>query len=130
MLLSIGDMMRNTLRIQANCGTTAMGIMPHTDVDTALELALSLDIPFWPQLPNVSYYEDMYAQMSENFPGISINTDEGKIGFDTSAFDAGITDYSQKMVNPETFALSQQYSKVYNRFRLRISVPILPLEDK
>lgn len=43
------------------CKTTAMGIMTHTDVETALKLSLSLDIPFWPQLPNVSYYEDTYA---------------------------------------------------------------------
>lgn len=41
-----------------------MGIMPHTNVERALELALSLDIPFWPQLPNLSFYEDMYAQTS------------------------------------------------------------------
>jgi hypothetical protein len=85
-------------------------------VESALKLALSLDIPFWPQLPNVSYYEDMYAQTSENFPGISINTEEGKIGFDTSAFVKEIADYSQKMADPETFALSREYSKVYHNF--------------
>jgi hypothetical protein len=107
---------RNTLRLQANCKTTAMGIMPHTNVETALKLALSLDIPFWPQLPNVSFYEDMYAQTSENFPGISINTDEEKISFDTTAFEEEMVNYSQNMANPETFALSQKYSKVYHSF--------------
>jgi hypothetical protein len=39
-----------------------MAVMPHKDVDRALEVALSLNIPFWPQLPKVSYYEDMYVQ--------------------------------------------------------------------
>jgi hypothetical protein len=43
-----------------------MGIMPHTDIEKALKLALSLDIPFWPQLPKVSFYEDMYAQALQN----------------------------------------------------------------
>lgn len=109
-------MAHNALRLQANCMTTAMGIMPHTNVETALRLALSLDIPFWPQLPNASYYEDMYAQTSENFPGISINTDEEKISFYTSAFESGLVNYSQKMAQPETFALSEQYSKVYHNF--------------
>ncbi|MDD5500610.1 MAG: hypothetical protein PHH57_02865 [Candidatus Omnitrophica bacterium] len=109
-------MTHNTLRLQANCMTTAMGIMPHTNVDTALKLALSLDIPYWPQLPNISYYEDMYAQTSENFPGISINTDEEKISFDTSAFEEEMVNYSQKMAESETFALSQQYSDVYHSF--------------
>jgi hypothetical protein len=101
---------------KGNCQTTAMGIMPHTDIEKALDLSLSLDIPFWPQLPNVSYYEDMYAQTSENFPGISIDPDEEKIGLDTSAFEEGIDEYSQKMEDPETFALSREYSKVYHIF--------------
>ena len=47
---------------KANCKTTAMGIMPHRDIDRVLQLTLSLDIPFWPQLPHVSYYKDMYEQ--------------------------------------------------------------------
>ncbi len=93
-----------------------MGIMPHTNVETALKLALSLDIPFWPQLPNVSFYEDMYAQTSENFPGISINIEEVKIGFDARAFEEEIANYSQKMADPENFALSREYSKVYHSF--------------
>jgi hypothetical protein len=36
--------------------TTAMAVMPHTDVSRALDTALSMDVPFWPQLPNLSYY--------------------------------------------------------------------------
>jgi len=48
--------------IPGNLLTTAMAVMPHKDVDRALEVALSLNIPFWPQLPKVSYYEDMYVQ--------------------------------------------------------------------
>jgi len=57
------------------CQTTAMGILPHADVERALGLALSLDIPFWPQLPQVSYFEDMYVQALEHFPGITIDAD-------------------------------------------------------
>ena len=53
--------------IPGNLLATAMAIMPHTDVDRALNTALSLDVPFWPQLPNYSYYEDMYVQASEQF---------------------------------------------------------------
>lgn len=56
--------------------TTAMGILPHTEVEPALKLALSLDIPFWPQLPHLSYYEDMYVQASENFPGIFLDLEK------------------------------------------------------
>jgi hypothetical protein len=54
--------------IPGNLLTTAMAVMPHTDVDRALEVALYMDVPFWPQLPRYSYHEDMYVQASEHFP--------------------------------------------------------------
>jgi len=50
------------MSIPGNLLTTAMAVMPHTDTDRTLEMALSMDVPFWPQLPNYSYYEDMYVQ--------------------------------------------------------------------
>ncbi len=112
-------MKHGNLNLKASCRTTAMGIMPHTDVERALDLALSLDIPFWPQLPNISFYEDMYAQTSENFPGIIANTADKRISFDTTRFEKELIDYSQKMAAPETFALSQSYSAVYHRFLAR-----------
>jgi hypothetical protein len=93
-----------------------MGIMPHTDIERALELPRSLDIPFWPQLPNLSFYEDMYAQASENFPGIVLDLEGERISFHTARFEDEINNYSQKMTEPETFALSRNYSAVYHRF--------------
>jgi len=51
--------------------TTAMGIMPHKDDKRALELALSMDIPFWPQLPLADATEDMYVQAGRGFPGLT-----------------------------------------------------------
>jgi hypothetical protein len=61
--------------------TTAMAVMPHTDVERALGMALSLDIPFWPQLPNYSYYEDMYVQAAEHFPGIVLDIEKRILRF-------------------------------------------------
>lgn len=104
------------LKFQAGCKTTAMGIMPHTDVEAAVGLALSLDIPFWPQLPNLSFYEDMYVQTSQSLPGIIIDLDSEKISFDSGLFEQGLDDYSRRMADPETFALSDSYSAVYRRF--------------
>lgn len=104
------------MELEARCGTTAMGIMPHTDVEKALKLGLGLDIPFWPQLPNVSFYEDMYAQASENFPGIVVDPESERIIFDTATFEEELGEYSQRMDRPETFALSRDYSVVYHRF--------------
>jgi hypothetical protein len=104
------------IAFEARCGTTAMGIMPHTDVERALELALSLDIPFWPQLPKVSLFEDMYVQASQNFPGVAIDYGRGRLSFDTARFEQELDGYFVKMDVPETFALTAEYSAVFHKF--------------
>jgi len=102
--------------LQARCKTTAMGIMPYTDIEKALEFALSLDIPFWPQLPRVSFYEDMYAQASQNFPGMVVDTENKRLNFSTVRFEQELGGYFEKMDDTETFALSEKYSMVYHKF--------------
>jgi len=74
------------MSIPGNLLTTAMAVMPHTDTDRALEMALSMDVPFWPQLPNYSYYEDMYVQAGEHFPGILLDLDKRTLRFSTEQF--------------------------------------------
>lgn len=57
----------------AELRSLAAGSLPHTDVAAACELALnSLDIPSWPQLPKRSFFENMYVQFSERFPGVVV----------------------------------------------------------
>jgi len=90
--------------------------MPHTDIDKALKLSLGLDIPYWPQLPNVSYYEDMYAQASQNFPGFVVDASNKKISFDSTRFQEELSEYSEKMADPKAFSLSEEYSVIYHRF--------------
>jgi hypothetical protein len=96
-----------------------MGIMPHKDVDKALDLAVGLDIHFWPQLPHVSLYEDMYVQTSQNFPGIEINFDRARLAFHTERFQENLEAYFGKMEFPETYALTPQYSVVFQKFLSR-----------
>lgn len=43
-----------------NLLTTAMAVMPHKDAEQALKTALILDTPFWPQLPLLSHYADIF----------------------------------------------------------------------
>lgn len=101
----------------ANCQTTAMGIMPHKDMDRALELALSLDIAFWPQLPNVSYYEDMYVQASEYFPGIQVDMEAQRITLNIDQFREEVAGaYMDRVAQQDTFVLSERYARVYSRF--------------
>ena len=108
--------MVDRLGFSGDLATTAMGIMPHEDVDRALELALTLDIPFWPQLPRVSFYEDMYVQATEHFPGIGTDAEHGRLFVDTEKFLAGIPEYLEKESDPGYFRLSEEYSRVYRAF--------------
>lgn len=102
--------------VPGNCLCTAMGILPHKDVDKALELAFSLDIPFWPQLPKLSYYEDMYVQVSENFPGVVIDEQKRRIDFSTERFYAELESFVERIDDPALYRLSPRYSAVYHRF--------------
>ena len=102
--------------IPGNLLTTAMAVMPHTDVDRALETALGLDLPFWPQLPLVSYYEDMYVQASEHFPGIVLDMENRHLGFSMDKFMLEVEETLARFEEPEYFDISPEYSVVYHRF--------------
>jgi hypothetical protein len=104
------------LSIPGNLLTTAMAVMPHKDAAAALEAALSMDIPFWPQLPRLSYYEDMYVQASEHFPGIVLDMDRQTLAFSMDKFIAELEDTLSRFDDPAYFDISEQYSDVYHRF--------------
>lgn len=108
--------MQSRLGFTADLSTTAMGIMPHEDVDRALAVALSTDIPFWPQLPRLAYHEDMYVQAMEHFPGVVIDEEARRIFVDTQRFMDEIPAYLEKESDPTTFMLSPEFSRVYRKF--------------
>jgi len=102
--------------IPGNLLTTAMAILPHDQVEPALKLALSLDIPFWPQLPHVSFYEDMYVQAGERFPGIVLSPETAGIRFDSNKFSEELPELLEHWDDLAYFDISPQYSAVYHRF--------------
>jgi hypothetical protein len=102
--------------IPGNLLTTAMAVMPHTDAQQAQELALSLDIPYWPQLPLLNYYEDMYVQASEHFPGIILDVENKKLGFSMDRFMNELNETMAHFEDPEYFDISPDYSAVYHHF--------------
>jgi hypothetical protein len=93
-----------------------MAVMPHRDVDRALEVALSVDIPFWPQLPLYSYHEDMYVQASEHFPGILLDLEKRSLRFSREKFVEELEETMAHFEDPDYFAVSDTYSVVYSRF--------------
>lgn len=74
-------------KIFKNCFlATAIGSVPHQDAKKICEKILTnfKDIPFWPQMPKRSFFENMYAQFSEGFPGAVIDGDKKRLWIDTS----------------------------------------------
>ncbi len=102
--------------IPGNLLTTAMAVMPHTNAERALETAFLMDIPFWPQLPRLSYYEDMYVQAGEHFPGIVLDAKNRKISFSTEKFMNELESAMAGFEDPGLFDVSRDYSAVYHRF--------------
>ncbi len=107
------------MHIPGNCRTTAMGIMPHDNVKSALDLALTMDIPFWPQLPHYSFYEDMYVQVSENFPGIMVDSHNKRITLNTASFYEELGEYALNSENEDIYKLSPKYSAAFDAFMKR-----------
>jgi hypothetical protein len=102
--------------IPGNLLTTAMAVMPHRQVDRALKMALSMDVPFWPQLPLFSYLEDMYVQASEHFPGIVVDMEKRTLRFSMQKFTSEFEETLSHFDEPEYFDISEAYSVVYHRF--------------
>ena len=101
--------------------TTAMGILPHRDPDKALELAFSLDIPFWPQLPNLSFSEDTYVQTVSGMPGVEADYADKRILFYEEAFYEELEEYLSLEPDSELFSLSPDESATYAGFLQRAS---------
>ena len=102
--------------IPGNLLTTAMAVMPHKDVERALNLALSLDVPFWPQLPHLNYYEDMYVQAAEHFPGILLDVPNRTLRFSMDKFVDELEEALARMAEPDYLDISRDYSVVYHQF--------------
>ncbi len=89
-----------------------MAVMPHNDVERALKIALSLDVPFWPQLPLYSYYEDMYVQASEHFPGILLDMENRTLRFSMEKFITELDEAMSHFDDPDYFDISDTCSVV------------------
>ncbi|MBC7105326.1 MAG: hypothetical protein H5T97_05265, partial [Firmicutes bacterium] len=107
------------MEVPGNFLTTAMGILPHQDLDRALETALSVDVPFWPQLPRLDFREDMYVQVSEGFPGIRLDEAERRLWLERRAFYEELEAYAANMENEAYFRLSPAYAAPYHAFLRR-----------
>ena len=80
-----------TTTFKGNFSATAIGSLPHTDVEAACELMFKSlpDIPCWPQLPKLSIKEDMCIQYTEGLPCAVMSADGKTISIDVSKDTSG-----------------------------------------
>jgi len=77
---------------------TTIGSMPHVSPDEALDIIMrrTPDLVAWPQLPRRSYLENMTAQYSENFPGITRDDAKKRVYVSSEAALAGLEKFYEK----------------------------------
>ncbi len=99
---------------------TGIGSVPHTDPADACELILrTFDIPFWPQLPKISFKESMIAQYSEGMPNVRINEQGQSIRIDRAASDE-IDRFYESWTEETKIAMSDDYARGLHTFLRRI----------
>jgi len=64
-----------------------VGSLPHPETATAWDLIMQQtpEIPAWPQLPRRTFFENMYVQYSERFPGVQLDQEHERIWVDRKA---------------------------------------------
>ncbi|MEW6103132.1 MAG: hypothetical protein AB1630_04850 [bacterium] len=92
--------------------STAIGSFPHKDIEKAISLSLSLDIPVWPQLPKASWRENMYCQFSECLPCVQYDSVKREIYFSLSNIEDELTRFYEKFLEQdlEYFKISKEFS--------------------
>ena len=91
--------------------TTGIGSLPHTNPEEACELTLeTFDMPFWPQLPQLSFHESMIPQFSEGIPLLKIDEKKEKIWIERDNSNA-LAKFYETYVEDWKIAISESYAK-------------------
>ena len=90
--------------------TTGIGSMPHKDPERACRLVLeTFDIPFWPQLPRLSFHELMIPQFSEGLPFLKTDEKKERIWIEREDGEA-LTQFYEACAGDCRIAVSAQYA--------------------
>ena len=103
-----------------NFEATGIGSLPFRDPSKACETIFNNleNIPFWPQLPRRSFFENMYVQFSEGLPGMVLDEENKTAHIDTSKVAAGIESVYGKYLEGdiEFFKISENYAQGFYKF--------------
>ena len=106
---------------------TGIGSLPFVDKEKAVDFIIDKfkdHIPYWPQLPKISFLESMHVQYSQGFPGRVIDTERKNIYIDTqrsSFIEEFEKCYSALGSNQlDYFSISPDYAAGFHEFKKKI----------
>jgi methionine synthase II (cobalamin-independent) len=91
--------------------TTGIGSLPHRNALEATMLILNtFDIPFWPQLPGISFKELMIPQYSEGLPFLKMDTNKETIWIARNSSDE-LERFYESWTEESRIAISEDYAQ-------------------
>ena len=110
---------------------TAIGSFPYIDSAATCEFILSTfpEIPFWPQLPNADFREQMEVQYCEGLPRLVLNEEEQRIYFDTSGdYSSDLEKFYENVIseNLDYFKISRKFSSGIYEMEKKLSRVKMP----
>ncbi len=108
------------------CATMAVGTLPCTDVDQAVEMMIRHNpvCPGWPQLPRIDFREGMYIQFSEGMPAAVIEAGRQRIWFDPERAPMEMADFYEHYLadDVEYCAISEDFARGLGPFLKKLPV--------
>jgi len=96
--------------------TTGIGSLPHKNAEEACRLILkTFDIPFWPQLPKISFREWMIPQYSEGMPYIRIDERKEQVWLEKNKSDE-LDRFYESCSDDCRIAISEDYAEGLHAF--------------
>jgi hypothetical protein len=100
--------------------TTGIGSLPHRDATEACQLVLrTFDIPFWPQLPNISFLEAMIPQYCEGMPFIHVDSERQTVTIDRNEGD-DLERFYEAWRDDRRIAISVDHAEGFHAFQRSI----------
>ena len=96
--------------------TTGIGSLPHHNAEEACRLIFdTFDIPFWPQLPNISFREFMIPQYSEGMPFLRIDPERKTVWLEKNSSD-DLERFYEGWTEESRIAISEDYARGLHSF--------------
>jgi len=106
--------------LKFNFEATGIGSVPFKDPKEACRLIFDnfKSIPFWPQLPRRSFFENMYVQFAEKIPGVVIDEVNKSIYIDTTGVAETFEEVYGKYAegDQDFFAVSKNHAQGFYEF--------------